>query len=144
MSCGSRTAQMITAIACYLPAAHLADRFGRKPFVVATFGAFSLFPVAVVTAHSFSGLAAAFLVGGLREVGEPARKALIVDLVRPEVRARGIGLYYLIRSLAITPAAMLGGTFWSINPTLPFVVAGAVGLAGTALFMATVQERHAG
>jgi len=136
--------QMVTAILCYLPAAHFADRFGRKPFVIATFLAFSLFPVAVVTAHSFSRLVLAFVVGGLREIGEPARKALIVDLVRPEVRARGIGLYYLIRSLAITPAATLGGAFWSITPTLPFVVAGAAGLVGTALFAATVEERCAG
>ena len=136
--------QMVTAILCYLPAAHFADRFGRKPFVIATFLAFSLFPVAVVTAHSFSRLVLAFVVGGLREIGEPARKALIVDLVRPEVRARGIGLYYLIRSLVITPAATLGGAFWSITPTLPFVVAGAAGLVGTALFAATVEERCAG
>jgi MFS family permease len=136
--------QMVTAILCYLPAAHFADRFGRKPFVIATFAAFSLFPVAVVTAHSFSRLVLAFVVGGLREIGEPARKALIVDLVRPEVRARGVGLYYLIRSLAITPAATLGAAFWSITPTLPFVVAGAAGLVGTALFAATVEERYAG
>ncbi len=135
--------QMVTAIVCYLPAAHFADRFGRKPFVIATFVAFSLFPIAVVTAHSLGTLVPAFLVGGLREIGEPARKALIVDLVRPEVRARGIGLYYLIRSLAITPAATLGAAFWSVAPALPFVVAGAVGFVGTALFAATVDERHA-
>ncbi len=136
--------QMVTAIVCYLPAAHFADRLGRKPFVIATFVAFSLFPIAVVTAHSFRTLVPAFVVGGLRELGEPARKALIVDLVRPEVRARGIGLYYLIRSLAITPAATLGGAFWSVTPSLPFVVAGAIGFIGTALFAATVEERHAG
>jgi MFS family permease len=135
--------QMVTAIVCYLPAAHLADRFGRKPFVIATFVAFSLFPIAVVTAHSFGTLVLAFVVGGLREIGEPARKALIVDLVRPDVRARGIGLYYLVRSLAITPAAALGGAFWSVTPSLPFVVAGAVGFVGTALFAATVEERYA-
>jgi MFS family permease len=136
--------QMITAIACYLPAAHFADRFGRKPFVIATFLAFSLFPLAVVTAHSFGGLMLAFVIGGLREMGEPARKALILDLVQPEVRARGIGLYYLVRSLAITPAAMAGGVLWKITPPLPFMVAGAVGLIGTALFALTVEERYAG
>jgi MFS family permease len=135
--------QMVTAIVCYLPAAHFADRVGRKPVVIATFVAFSLFPIAVVTAHSFRTLVPAFVVGGLREIGEPARKALIVDLVRPDVRARGIGLYYLIRSLAITPAATLGGAFWSVTPSLPFVVAGAVGFVGTALFAATVEERYA-
>jgi MFS family permease len=135
--------QMVTAIVCYLPGAHFADRVGRKPFVIAAFLAFSLFPIAVVTAHSFRTLVPAFVVGGLREIGEPARKALIVDLVRPEVRARGIGLYYLIRSLAITPAATLGGAFWSVTPSLPFVVAGAIGFIGTALFAATVEERYA-
>lgn len=136
--------QMITAIACYLPVARLADRFGRKPFVVATFVAFSLFPMAVVTAHGLGGLVLAFVIGGLREMGEPARKALIVDLVRPESRGRGVGLYYLIRSLAITPAALLGGALWKVTPALPFFVAGATGLAGTALFTATVDERFAG
>jgi MFS family permease len=136
--------QMVTAIACYLPAAHFADRVGRKPFVIATFTAFAAFPLAVVAAHSFAGLVLAFAIGGLRELGEPARKALIVDLVRPELRARGVGLYYLIRSLAITPAAMLGGALWQITPTLPFVMAGIVGSVGTALFAATVEERYAG
>jgi MFS family permease len=136
--------QMATAIACYLPAAHFADRFGRKPFVIATFLAFAAFPMIVILAHSFAGLALAFVIGGLREIGEPARKALIVDLVEPTVRARGIGLYYLIRSLAITPAATLGGVLWKVTPALPFAIAGSVGLIGTALFAATVEERYAG
>ena len=136
--------QMMTSIACYLPMARLADRVGRKPFVVATFVAFSLFPVAVATAHGLLGLLFAFVVGGLREMGEPARKALIVDLVRPESRARGIGLYYLVRSLAITPAALVGGALWKITPSLPFFAAGAVGLIGTILFAMTVDERLCG
>src|SRR5205814_5290736 len=78
--------QATTAIVSYIPAAHLADRFGRKPFVIATFVAFAAFPIAVVLAHDFATLVAAFVVGGLREVGEPARKAMIVDLVWPSLR----------------------------------------------------------
>jgi len=136
--------QMVTAIACYLPAARLADRFGRKPFVIATFVAFSLFPVAVVTARGFGGLLLAYVIGGLREMGEPARKALIVDLVPPASRARGVGLYYFVRSLAITPAALLGGALWRITPSLPFLVAGSIGLIGTTIFALTVDERVAG
>ena len=45
--------------------------------------------------------AGAFVIGGLREIGEPSRKALIVDLAEPTMRARTVGLYYLIRSVAI-------------------------------------------
>ena len=103
--------QMVTSILSYLPSAPLADRIGRTPFVVATFVAFALFPLAVVMSGSFLTLCGAFIIGGLRELGEPARKALIVDLAPPAVRARTIGLYYLIRSLSIAPAAYvpLGG-----------------------------------
>jgi MFS family permease len=135
--------QMATVIVCSLPAARLADRLGRRPFVIATFVAFTCFPLAVVAAHSFSGLVLAFVVGGLREIGEPARKSLILEFVSPEVRARGVGLYYLIRSLAIAPAATVGGVLWNVSPALPFLMAGAIGLIGTALFAVTVEERHA-
>jgi MFS family permease len=133
-----------TVILCSLPAARLADRLGRKPFVIATFLAFACFPLAVVAAHSLAGLALAFVVGGLREIGEPARKALILEFVHPEIRARGVGLYYLIRSLAIAPAATLGGLLWKVAPGVPFLLAGAIGLVGTAIFVLTVEERHAG
>jgi MFS family permease len=136
--------QMATVILCSLPAARLADRVGRKPFVIATFVAFASFPLAVVTARSLAGLVLAFVVGGLREIGEPARKALILDLVHPDLRARGVGLYYLIRSVAIAPAAIVGGVLWKVSPAVPFYMAGAIGAVGVLLFTLTVDERHAG
>jgi MFS family permease len=126
--------QVTTSILCYLPAARLADRIGRGPLVIATFLAFAIFPVAVVLATSFAGLVAAFVVGGLREIGEPARKALIVDLARSDLRARSVGLYYLVRSLSIAPAAFVGGVLWRMRPELPFWLAGLFGLLGTAAF----------
>jgi len=136
--------QMTTAILVYIPAARIADRVGRKPFVIATFICFALFPVAVVLANSFATLVAAFVVGGLREIGEPSRKAMIVDLAEPHLRARTVGLYYLIRSLTIAPAALVGGLLWKIAPQTPFVAAAVVGIIGTFVFAATVEERHAG
>ena len=136
--------QTATAILVYVPASKIADRAGRKPFVIATFLCFAAFPLAIVVAKSFFALALAFAVGGLREVGEPARKAMIVDLSRPDIRARSIGLYYLVRSVAIAPAAFTGGLLWNVDPSTPFLVAGAVGIVGTVLFSATVEERYAG
>ena len=134
--------QTLTSIIVQIPAAKLADRFGRKPFVVATFISFSMFPIAVVLSHGFPALAMAFVIGGLREIGEPSRKAMIVDLALPHLRARSVGLYYLVRSLAITPAAFIGGLLWKITPAFPFIIAGGIGLAGTALFAMTVREDH--
>jgi MFS family permease len=135
--------QMVTAILVYIPAGKIADRVGRKPFVIATFLSFALFPVAVMLASSFSILVLAFVVGGLREIGEPARKAMIVDFAQENMRARSVGLYYLVRSLSITPAAAIGGLLWKVAPPVPFVVAGIIGVIGTVVFAATVEEQYA-
>lgn len=135
--------QMVTSLIVYIPAARLADRFGRKPFVVLTFLAFALFPLAVASARSWGMLVLAFIVAGLRELGEPARKALIVDLAEPHLRGRTVGLYYFVRSTAITPAAFTGGLLWQIAPQVPFLAAAAVGLIGTGVFALTVDEEHA-
>jgi len=133
----------VTTLVIYLPAAKAADRVGRRPFIIATFCAFALYPLAIVSAHDFAGLVIAFIIGGLREIGEPARKAMIVDFAEPQLRARSVGLYYLLRSLAITPAAAIGGLLWKIAPQTPFVLAGAFGVAGTFIFIATVREQAA-
>lgn len=135
--------QMATAIAVCLPAARIGRRSGRKPFVISTFLAFALFPVAVISATNFASLAITFVIGGLREIGEPARKAMIVDLAEPHLRARTVGLYYLLRSLAISPAAAVGGVLWSVRPSLPFTVACAFGLAGAVTFAFTVRPEEA-
>jgi len=135
--------QMITSIIVYIPAGKIADRVGRKPFVILTFMSFALFPLAVIAASSFPMLVVAFVIGGLREIGEPARKAMIVDLSRDDMRARSVGLYYLIRSLSITPAAAVGGLLWQITPSVPFIVAGVIGIIGTLVFAATVEEQFA-
>lgn len=135
--------QMVTSILVYLPAGKIADRIGRKPFVIATFLSFALFPLTVMLASSFAFLVLAFIVGGLREIGEPVRKAMIVDFAQDNVRARSVGLYYLVRSLSITPAALIGGLLWNIAPQIPFVTAAIIGIAGTLVFAVTVEERNA-
>ena len=132
--------QTITSIAVYLPAARSADRLGRKPFVIATFLCFALFPLAVAMATSFAGALVAYVIGGLREIGEPSRKALIVDSAHESMRARTVGLYYLIRSVAIAPAAIVGGLLWERSPSLPLVTAFAIGILGTIVFAMTVTS----
>lgn len=135
--------QMAASVVSYIPAARLADRYGRKPFVVATFICFSIFPLAVTLSRNFAGLVVAFLIGGLRELGEPARKAMIVDFADPTRRGRTVGLYYLTRSLSITPASVIGGLLWKISPGIPFFVACAIGLVGTFIFVLTIERRYA-
>jgi MFS family permease len=121
---------MATAIASYAPAAMLAGRAEKKPFVVLTYAFFTLFPLAVVASRSFGALAAAYVVGGLREIGEPARKALIVDLAEGSP-GRTVGLYYSIRGFAVAGASAIGGALWTVRPSLTFLAAAALGVTGT-------------
>ena len=122
--------QMLTSILVYIPIAKLADRLNRKPFVLLTFAFFALFPFALATATSFPLIVCAFIVGGLREIGEPARKALIVDLAKETTRGRAIGMYYLIRGMVVFPASIIGGWFWTINKQLPMYSAFVIGIIG--------------
>jgi MFS family permease len=129
--------QQAVAIAFYLPGGRLADRTGRGPLVALTFVFFALFPLAVRLATSFPALVAAFCLGGLKEIGEPARKSLIVDLAPGQQRGRAVGAYYGIRNLLVVPAGIAGGVLWQHAPHLPLEVAFAIGALGTAVFALT-------
>jgi MFS family permease len=131
-----RGLQMLTAIVMYLPAGKLADRWGQSLFISLTFGFFALFPLTFALYPWLAGtgvtafLVIAFIVAGLREIGEPARKALIVDLAGEEHRGEVVGVYYLIRGLSVAAAPLLGGVLWTISPQLTFATAGVLGIAG--------------
>ncbi len=124
----------ITAVLIYLPVAYMADRFGKKPFVLITFGFFSLFPLALLYSESMAPLMAAFVLRGLKEFGEPTRKALIMDLAPEGRKAAMFGLYYLIRDILVAFAAFGGALLWQISPELNLKVAFVFGVSGTLWF----------
>jgi MFS family permease len=128
------TFEMITAMLCYLPVAHLADKYGRRPFVLVTFVFFTLFPLTLLFAHDFKWLALAFVVRGLKEFGEPARKALIIGEATAELRARTYGAYYLIRDCTVTTGSFIGAWLWHIGPQANFLGAAICGALGTIWF----------
>src|SRR5262249_12147407 len=88
------------------------------------------------------GLVLVYVLNGLRELGEPARKALISTGFPPEVRARAVGLYWGVRSFAFCPAPYVAAWLWTqIGPDKTFLVGGASGLAGTLCYV--IQNRFA-
>ncbi len=124
----------ITAVLVYLPVAYMADRFGKKPFVLITFGFFSCFPLVLMHSQSFGLLVVAFIIRGLKEFGEPTRKALIMDLAPEGRKAAMFGLYYLVRDVLVAFAAFGGALLWLISPKLNLTVAFGFGILGTILF----------
>jgi len=92
------------AAACYIPALHLADRYGRKPFVITTLVFFTLFLV----------------VHGLKGSGEPARKSLIIRYAPIDKQGRTIGAYYLVRDTIVTTGSFVGAALWRLSPKANF------------------------
>jgi MFS family permease len=124
----------MAAVLVYIPVAYMADHFGKKPFVLITFAFFTCFPLALLHAHSLAPLIAVFVLRGLKEFGEPTRKALIMDLAPEGRKAAMFGLYYLIRDVLVAFAAFGGALLWRVSPELNLKVAFAFGIAGTVWF----------
>jgi MFS family permease len=126
--------EMATAMLIYIPVAYFADRSAKKPFVVTTFGFFTLFPLCLMFTTSFEFLVLAFILRGLKEFGEPTRKALIMDLAPEGRKAAMFGLYYLMRDVIVSLAAFGGAFLWLISPQVNFLTAFAFGVIGTLSF----------
>jgi MFS family permease len=109
------TIEMITSILVYIPVAYLADKSTKKPFVVITFGFFTIFPLVLLLAHSFWLMMIAFVIRGLKEFGEPTRKALIMDLAPEGQKATTFGVYYLLRDFIVSIAAFGGAFLWDAS-----------------------------
>ena len=126
--------EMATAVLVYIPVAHLADKTTKKPFVVATFVFFTFFPLVLLYCQSFAWLIPAFVLRGLKEFGEPTRKALILDLAPESCKAGMYGLYYFMRDVCVSIAAFGGAFLWQISPATNLIVAFAFGVVGTIVF----------
>jgi len=129
-----RSIEITTAALIYLPVAYLADRSHKKPFVVLTFFFFTLFPLVLLFSRSFEMLVLAFVLRGLKEFGEPTRKALILELAPEDRKAGMFGLYYLVRDLIVSVAAFGGAFLWAMAPEVNLLTAFAFGMAGTLWF----------
>jgi len=158
------TVEMVTAMLIYIPVAYLADKNTKKPFVVATFGFFTLFPLMLLFSRSFWAMAAAFVIRGMKEFGEPTRKALIMDLAPEGKKAGTFGVYYLLRDVIVSLAAFGGAFLWDAStaaklfdtlrlghnllpwiesftsPTTNFLAAFGFGLLGTVYFALFGQD----
>lgn len=89
----------------------------------------------VGVASDHASLTIEFVAASLRELGEPTRKAMIVDTAPEDARAQMVGAYYLARSVLIIPAGIAGGLLWARSAQAPFRLAAAIGAVGVAYFL---------
>ncbi|MBI5805826.1 MFS transporter [candidate division TA06 bacterium] len=126
--------EMAVAMLVYIPVAYLADKSTKKPFVVITFFNFTVFPLFLLFSHSFPMMVLAFVIRGLKEFGEPTRKAMIMDLAPEDKKAGMFGLYYLVRDVIVSLAAFGGAFLWQVSPAANLLTATGFGILGTLYF----------
>jgi len=136
------TVEMLAATLCIIPSSYLADRYGREPFVIATFIMFAIFPLTLMASRTFAALVVAFIIRGFKEFGDTSRKALIIGYCDPVRCGQMIGAYYLVRDLIVSTAALLGAYLWQQGAALNFLAAAGFGFAGTIFYIKTIRDQR--
>jgi MFS family permease len=127
--------EMLTAMFIYIPVALLSERVSSKTIVSITFFFFAIFPIVLSLSNSIWMLYVAFIIRGLKEFGEPTRKALIVRLSDSDIKASAYGTYYLIRDVVVSIAALFSAVLWNVSPYLNFGLASFFGFIGLFIFI---------
>jgi len=131
---GLLTLQHTVAMLTYLPVGRMTHAVGLQPFIGLTFIFFALFPLTLILMPD-GWMWVAFIVYGMREIGEPARKATITTSMPEAIRARGVGLYWGMRAFAVCSSALVGAWLWrNGGSTLLFSSAFALGILGILVY----------
>jgi len=144
--------EMLVALVTMAPAAKAAEHVGLKPIVALGFAVYALFPVVLIGGPAVLApvlslqwaMVLVFAFSGLRFVGLPSHKALIVGPAEQGAGGRVTGTYYLLRNVVVIPSAALGGYLWEfVNPQVAFALAAVIGVVGTGYFLVFGQEFEA-
>jgi MFS family permease len=119
------------------PAGGLSDRFSRRVMAAAGYLVFAVVYFVFAVAPSVLAIWFAMAFYGLfYALTNPVLKALVVEVVAPELRGRALGIYFFISSVAILLASLITGEMWKhYGPRVPFYLSAGIALASAALLL---------
>lgn len=138
----------VSAVAMVLsaPLSALSDRLGRTRLIVSGWILYAAFYLAVGMLHDWRWMWPLFASYGVfLAATEGAEKALVADMVAPELLGTAYGWFNLVCGLTLLPASLLFGWIWhGAGPMAAFAFS-ATCAAGAAVLLAVwaaLRQRH--
>lgn len=95
------------------PLGALSDRVGRRGLIAVAWAIYALVYLGFAAAGSAAAVPFLWILYGVYYgVIEAVGRALVADLVRPELRATAFGIYAAVISIFILPASVIAGLLW--------------------------------
>jgi DHA1 family tetracycline resistance protein-like MFS transporter len=107
----------------------LSDRFGRRPVILLSNLGLGLDYLVMALAPNLAWLFMGRMISGITAASFTTAGAYIADVTPPERRAAGFGLQGAAFGIGFVLGPALGGVLGSVDPRLPFWVAGGLSLA---------------
>jgi MFS family permease len=128
-----------------VPGGRISDRFGHRPTLAV---AWLLYAVLYASLPLVHGVAATWVLivayGAYYGLAEGAEKAVLADLVAPEMRGRAYGALHAITGACVLPANAMFGALYQYDVRFAFWVgAGFAALGAIALVLVTRRHSHA-
>jgi len=119
------------------PAGGLSDRVSRRILAAAGYLVFAAVYFIFANAPSVAAIWFAMAFYGLfYALTNPVLKALVVEVVAPELRGRALGLYSFVSSAAILLASLITGEMWKhYGPRVPFYFSAGIAFVSAALLL---------
>ena len=124
----------------------LSDRYGRRPVVLLSNFGLGLDYVVMALAPALGWLFVGRIVSGLTASSVPTAMAYMTDVTPHEKRAGAFGMLGAAFGMGFVLGPALGGILGSVNPRLPFWVAGGLslinGMYGLFVLPESLSEEH--
>ena len=133
-----------------VPAGKLSDRIGRKTVIAAGWGFYALIYLGMAMAGTALHVVVLYILYGFYYgLTYGTAKALVADIVEPELRGIAYGTYNAVLGISDLPASLIAGVLWSgigswkgFGPSAPFFFGAAMALAALAMLLFWKPDRH--